>query len=117
MASARKLLTIPSEVQVAICEILMRIPVQSDHARQIVNNKVRALIVDLENITFYHHIKFLDKKNYERDLHELCPINNTTFHGCTFLECLFKEICSDHSVTICLLSCGAQSNVHACTSN
>ena len=89
MASTRKLLTIPSEVQVAICEILMHIPVQSAQVRQIVNNKVRAMIADLENITFYHHIKFLDKKNYERDLHELCPINNTTFRGCNFLECLF----------------------------
>ena len=48
------------EVQVSICEILMRIPVQSAHVRQIVNNKVRAMIADLENIIFYHHIKFLD---------------------------------------------------------
>ena len=47
VASARKLLTISSEVQVSICEILMRIPVQSAHVRQIVNNKVRALIADL----------------------------------------------------------------------
>ena len=38
----------------------MRIPVQSAHVRQIVNNKVRAMIADLENIIFYHHIKFLD---------------------------------------------------------
>ena len=73
VAFARGLLTIPSVTQVVVCEILTRIPVQFSrfpvrldfhHARQIANNKVRALIADLENITFYHHIKLLDKKNY-----------------------------------------------------
>ena len=61
--------------QVVVYEILTRIPLQFsrfpvrpdfDHARQIANNKVRALIADSENITFYHHIKLLDKKNYAR---------------------------------------------------
>ena len=58
VAFARELLTIPSVAQVVVYEILMRNPVQFsrfpvrpdfDHARQIANNKVRALIADLEN--------------------------------------------------------------------